>query len=106
MKLLALFLLRGLHQKPDGKSYFSQRKILETPCIWTCSVRGFTFYSRFFILLTTKRVNVMKQGTTAKTVGWSFVLIFPASPYGSQLLEMWKRIEVQQVAMKSLNVRF
>jgi hypothetical protein len=31
MKLLAFFLLQGLHQKPDNKSYFSRRKILETP---------------------------------------------------------------------------
>jgi hypothetical protein len=31
MKLLAFFLLQGLHQKPDNKCYFSRRKILETP---------------------------------------------------------------------------
>lgn len=31
MKLLAFLLLQGLHQKPDNKSYFSRRKILETP---------------------------------------------------------------------------
>jgi hypothetical protein len=31
MKLLALFLLQGLHQKLENKSYFFQRKILETP---------------------------------------------------------------------------
>lgn len=30
MKLLAFFLLQGLHQKLDNKSYFSRRKILET----------------------------------------------------------------------------
>jgi hypothetical protein len=29
MKLLAFFLLQGLHQKPDKKSYFCQRKVLE-----------------------------------------------------------------------------
>jgi hypothetical protein len=29
-KLLAFFLLQGLHQKPENKSYFSLRKILET----------------------------------------------------------------------------
>jgi hypothetical protein len=28
MKLLAFFLLQGLHQKPDNMSYFSQKKIL------------------------------------------------------------------------------
>jgi hypothetical protein len=28
MKLLAFFLLQGLHQKPDNKSHFSERKIL------------------------------------------------------------------------------
>jgi hypothetical protein len=31
MKLLALFLLQGLHHKLDNKSYFCRRKILETP---------------------------------------------------------------------------
>jgi hypothetical protein len=31
IKLLAFFLLQGLHQKPDNKSYFFQKKILETP---------------------------------------------------------------------------
>jgi hypothetical protein len=31
VKLLAFFLLQGLHQKPDNKSYFSRRKIPETP---------------------------------------------------------------------------
>jgi hypothetical protein len=31
MKMLGFFLLQGLHQKLDNKSYFSQRKILETP---------------------------------------------------------------------------
>nr|CAD7575868.1 unnamed protein product [Timema californicum] len=31
MTLLSFFLLQGLHQKPDNKSYFSRRKILETP---------------------------------------------------------------------------
>jgi hypothetical protein len=31
MKFLAFFLLQGLHQKPDNKSYLSRRKILETP---------------------------------------------------------------------------
>jgi hypothetical protein len=31
MKLLEFFLLQELHQKLDNKSYFSQRKILETP---------------------------------------------------------------------------
>ena len=31
MTLLAFFLLQGLHQKPDNKSYFSRRKLLETP---------------------------------------------------------------------------
>jgi hypothetical protein len=30
MKLLAFFLLQGLHQKPDNKSYFCRREILET----------------------------------------------------------------------------
>jgi hypothetical protein len=30
MKFLAFFLLQGLHKKPDNKSYFSKRKILET----------------------------------------------------------------------------
>jgi hypothetical protein len=29
--LLAFFLLQGLHQKPDNRNYFCQRKILETP---------------------------------------------------------------------------
>jgi hypothetical protein len=33
MKLLAFFLLQGLHQKPDNKSYFCQREILEMPII-------------------------------------------------------------------------
>jgi hypothetical protein len=36
LKLLAFFLLQGLHQKPNNKSYFSQRKILETPIFLTC----------------------------------------------------------------------
>jgi hypothetical protein len=55
MKLLAFFLLEGLHQKPDKKSYFCRRKILETPILWSCSARGgFTFFSSFFIFLTTK----------------------------------------------------
>jgi hypothetical protein len=31
MKLLAFFLLQGLHQKLDNKSYFCWNKILETP---------------------------------------------------------------------------
>lgn len=31
MKLLAFFLLQGLHRNPDNKSCFSHRKILETP---------------------------------------------------------------------------
>jgi hypothetical protein len=30
MKLLAFFLLQGLNKKPDNKSYFFRRKILET----------------------------------------------------------------------------
>jgi hypothetical protein len=33
MKLLAFFLLQGLIQKLDNKSYFSQRKILEKPIL-------------------------------------------------------------------------
>jgi hypothetical protein len=45
MKLLALFLLQGLHQQRVNKSYFCRRKILETPIYWTCSLRGgFSFY--------------------------------------------------------------
>jgi hypothetical protein len=31
MKLLAFFLLQGLHHKPDNNSYFCLRKILERP---------------------------------------------------------------------------
>jgi hypothetical protein len=31
MKVLTFFLLQGLQQKPDNKSYFWQRKILDTP---------------------------------------------------------------------------
>jgi hypothetical protein len=76
MKLLTFFLLQGLHQKPDSKSYFFPGgKYWKHPYFQTYSVRGgFTFYSGFFILLTRKWVIVMKQGTTAKTVGWPCVL--------------------------------
>jgi hypothetical protein len=35
---------------------------------------GFTFYSSFLVLLTIRRVNNVKHGTTAKTVGWPCVL--------------------------------
>jgi hypothetical protein len=31
IKFLEFFLLQGLHQKLNDKSYFSQRKLLETP---------------------------------------------------------------------------
>jgi hypothetical protein len=34
MKLLAFFLLYGLHQKPGNKSCFYQRNILEMPIFW------------------------------------------------------------------------
>jgi hypothetical protein len=33
MKLLAFFLLQGLHQKSDNKGYFYQMKILEMPIL-------------------------------------------------------------------------
>jgi hypothetical protein len=75
MKLLAFFLLQGLHQKLNNKAIFPTGKFWKRPYIWTCSVRaGFTFYSSFFILLTMKRAIIMKQGTTVKTVGWPCVL--------------------------------
>jgi hypothetical protein len=75
MMLLASFLLQGLHQKPDNKSYFSRGKFWKHQYFWTCSVRGgFTFYSSLFILLKMKIVNVVKQGSTAKTLGWPRVL--------------------------------
>jgi hypothetical protein len=48
MKLLAFFLLQGLHQKPDKKSYFSWRKILETPVFLELfSERRFHLLSKF-----------------------------------------------------------
>jgi hypothetical protein len=75
MNLLAFLLLQGLHQNLDNKSCFSQRKILETPVFLDMfSERRFHLLLTFFMLLTTKRVGVMKQGRTAKTVGWPCVL--------------------------------
>jgi hypothetical protein len=48
-------LLQELHQKPDNKSYSSGGKFWKCPHFWSCSAReGFTFYSSFFILLSTK----------------------------------------------------
>jgi hypothetical protein len=60
---LAFLLLKGLHQKPDNKSYFPRGKFWKCPYIWTCSVRGFTF-SILFILLRTK--GTMKLLTVSK----------------------------------------
>jgi hypothetical protein len=55
MKLLAVFLLHGPHQKLD-ELFFPGWKFLKHPYVWTCSVRGgFTSYSSYFILLTTER---------------------------------------------------
>jgi hypothetical protein len=47
MKLLAFFLLQGLHQKPDNKSYFFQRRILEMPI--------------FFDLFSGRRVHLLLE---------------------------------------------
>jgi hypothetical protein len=75
MKLLAFFVLQGHHQKPDNKGYFSWRNFLETPIFLDLfSERRFHLLFMFLHFLTTKRVNVMKQGTTVKTVGWHCVL--------------------------------
>jgi hypothetical protein len=68
-KLLTFFLLQGLHQKPDNKSYFPHRKILETYLFLDLfSERRFHLQPKFLHLIITKRINVMRQGTTAKTV--------------------------------------
>jgi hypothetical protein len=72
MKFLAIFLLQGLNR--ITRATFPGGKFRKHPCSWTCSVRGFTFDLSFFILLTTKRVSVVKQGTTVKTVRWPCVL--------------------------------
>jgi hypothetical protein len=75
MNYVAFFLLQGLHQKPDNRNYFSQRKILEMPIFLNLiSERRIHLLLKFFISLTVKRVNIMKQGTTAKTVGQPCVL--------------------------------
>jgi hypothetical protein len=46
MKLLAFFLLQGLHQKPNNSSYFPWRKILEMP-----TFLGLFSERRFHLLL-------------------------------------------------------
>jgi hypothetical protein len=87
MKLLAFFLVQGLHQKLDNKSYFSQRKILETPIFLDLfNERRFHLLLKFLHFVDNERVSVMKQG---KTVGWPCVLN-----------------HFQQVAKRWLNVRF
>jgi hypothetical protein len=48
--------------------------IWKHPYFWAGSVRGGFIFSNFFILLPTKRVNVVKQGITVKAVGWHCVL--------------------------------
>jgi hypothetical protein len=46
MKLLGLLLLQGTDQKPDNRSYFSKRKILEMPVCSELFTEG-----RFHLLL-------------------------------------------------------
>jgi hypothetical protein len=53
-----------------------------------------------------KRVNIMKQGTTAKIVGWPCVLHHFQCYHMAGDLGALKGIKVQQVANKCLNVKF
>jgi hypothetical protein len=106
IKLLSVFLLQRLHQKPNNKSYFSQRKILETPTYLDL------FSERFHLLLKFHHVDNKKcqHCETRYNCENSRVALcaspFPMLPCGGQLLEMWKRTEVQQAAKKYMTVRF
>jgi hypothetical protein len=48
------------------------------------------------VLCDAKMVDVMKQGTTAKTAA-----PFPVLPHGSRLLEAWKGIEDHGLVLKT-----
>jgi hypothetical protein len=51
MKLLAFFLLQGLHQTKDTRAVFPGGKFWKHPYFWTCYVRGSFIYSSFFIFM-------------------------------------------------------
>jgi hypothetical protein len=54
------------------RAFSSGEKFWKHPYFWICSVKGgYTFNSGLFILLTTRRANVVKHDTTAKTIVWS-----------------------------------
>jgi hypothetical protein len=108
MKLLAFFLLQGLHQKLDKKSYFSQRKILEIPTFLDLfSGRRFHLVLKFLNFVDNDESQRHETRYNSKNCWVALcAALFPMLPYGDRFLEVWKGIEVQQVAKKCLTVRF
>jgi hypothetical protein len=90
MKLLALFLLQGLHQKPNNEAIFFQGKILETPVFL-----GLFCESRFHLPLKFLHFADNEKGHNRET-RYNYkncrvalcATLFPTLPNGSQLLEV------------------
>jgi hypothetical protein len=95
MKLLAFFLLQGLHQKPDNKGYFSQRKILETPIFLGL------FSERFHLLLKFLHFVDNKSHDEAN---YSSKILYKIKPILDHLNAKFRSVIPQSVMCQYLNL--
>jgi hypothetical protein len=106
MKLLAFFLLQGLHQKPNNKSYFPRKKIMETPITLDLSVREISIYTHFLYFVDNKKGKRRETRYNRENCRVALCATsFPTLPHGFRLLEAWKGIEVQQVSKQCMKVK-
>jgi hypothetical protein len=89
-------------------SFFSQRKILETPVFLDLfSERRFHLLVKFLHFVDNEKGHLCGPGYNCKNCRVALCASpFPALPYDGQLLDVLKGIKIQQMAKKCLNVRF
>jgi hypothetical protein len=88
IKLLAFFLLQGLHKELDNKSYFSWRKILETPIFVELFSERFHPVVKFLHFVYNGRSQRREIRHNCENCGAALYAVpFPILSYGDRLLE-------------------